>query len=108
MREFWAKNKDKCLTIRSIDAVYEEYLEYLKEKNINDHINRYIFRTYIRKNGYNNSGVEMKIMTKKDRRQIKKERRIHKQIKKNFEKYNVPYDLPNDPTYQNNPDYQNN
>lgn len=52
MIEFWRINKQRCISITSIDAVYIEYLEYLKQHNINSIINRYIFRTYIRKNGY--------------------------------------------------------
>lgn len=64
MKLFWSKNKERCQLIRSIDTVYEEYLTYLKNEGIDDRINKYIFRTYIRKNGYNNSGVEMKIKQK--------------------------------------------
>ena len=52
---FWKKNKDKCAEIRSIDAVYGVYLEYLKTIDVEQSINKYIFRTYIRKNGYCNS-----------------------------------------------------
>lgn len=75
MLNFWNKNKERCMLIRSIDAVYEEYLAYLKSINVESKINRYIFRTYIRKNGYCNSGVEMKIkLPKKDRRAAKVEK----------------------------------
>lgn len=92
MRLFWQKNKERCGTIRSIDAVYNEYLTYVvnlveKEKQENQNnqnnqenknkqkvkpvpppINKYIFRTYIRKNGYCNSGTEMGIKKKKQKK----------------------------------------
>ena len=77
MRIFWEKHKDRCMLIRSIDSIYDEYLAYLKEIGIDRAINRYIFRTYLRKSGYNNSGVEMKLPVKK----IKK-KNIDKLLKK--------------------------
>lgn len=65
MREFWKKNKERFAQIRSIDKVYEDYVSHLKELKssdpnkpiITEPINKYIFRTYIRKNGYCNSGA---------------------------------------------------
>ena len=64
MEEFWRKKKLECMTIRSIDAVYDLYKEYCKANNITIVINKYIFRTYIRKNGYCNS-VTGNLMVKK-------------------------------------------
>lgn len=76
VRDFWTLFKTKCLTIKSIDTVYENYVNWLKETNVTETkrirskesskletvvnvgslppINRYIFRTMIRKMGYNN------------------------------------------------------
>jgi len=54
LSDFWKANKERCIAISSIDLVYNEYLEYLKLVNIDRAINKYIFRTYIRKNGYGN------------------------------------------------------
>lgn len=82
MKAFWNKHGERCMTIRSIDAVYEEYLKYLKENNITSTINRYIFRTYIRKNGYCNSGVEMKVKEKKQKKEKKVKIRV---VEKNGE-----------------------
>jgi hypothetical protein len=78
--EFWEKNKEKCLTITSIDEVYNEFLKYYNE-NKNDYapLNKYIFRTFIRKNGYCNSvsksdleKVALKKKEKKEKKKIKK------------------------------------
>lgn len=57
MRSFWQNNKEQNLSIKSIDMVYKNYLEYLEKNNPSNipAMNKYIFRTYIRKNGYNNS-----------------------------------------------------
>lgn len=56
MRLFWTLNKKECLNIRSINEVYNKFCEYTKKENITSKpINKYIFRTYIRKNGYCNS-----------------------------------------------------
>jgi len=62
-KTFWSKNKDECCLIRSIDEVYNRYVKYYNENaEKNDYIhmpmNKYIFRTYIRKHGYNNGNVE--------------------------------------------------
>lgn len=82
MREFWSKHKDECCLIRSIDAVYDKYLEYLKEIKMERAINRYIFRTYIRKNGYCNTGIEMKVPIKTPQQKIDKLLRKTEQIKR--------------------------
>ena len=63
VKTFWSKNKAECCLIRSIDEVYKKYVIY-HEKNAekNDYIhkpmNKYIFRTYIRKHGYNNGNAD--------------------------------------------------
>lgn len=54
--DFWKENKKRCLEIRSIDKVYDEFLKYYNENNCNcSPLNKYVFRTFIRKNGYCNS-----------------------------------------------------
>ena len=57
MIEFWKEHKVKCLKIRSINIVYDEFLEYYKNKNnvMYPPLNKYVFRAFIRKNGYCNN-----------------------------------------------------
>ena len=62
VNHFWIKNKNECIQIRSIDAVYNKYIEYHKiyADNIGTKykelpLNKYKFRAIIRKKGYNNS-----------------------------------------------------
>lgn len=55
--EFWKKHKEECCTIIKIDQVYDRYLSFHTENKIIKNykfnpMNRYVFRTYIRKNGY--------------------------------------------------------
>lgn len=58
VREWWETNRDTYLTERSIDKVYKDFQTYHTESAISDPpMNKYIFRTYIRKNGYKNSSV---------------------------------------------------
>jgi hypothetical protein len=62
VRTFWLKNKTECCSIRSIDEVYNKYVNFYKENKqkynyIHTPMNKYIFRTFIRKNGYNNSNI---------------------------------------------------
>ena len=100
MRDFWRIHKNEMLLVRSIDAVYGKYLEYLKSINIDRAINKYIFRTFLRKNQYNNSGVEMKLPVKK----IKK-KNIDKLLKKAEQNINAVKEKQNDyqqQTVQNN------
>jgi hypothetical protein len=54
---FWKNQKDECCQIKQIDKVYDMYVKYHIENKENKYnpMNRYIFRTFIRKNGYNNS-----------------------------------------------------
>ena len=58
-REFWKKYKEDCLNIKSIKEVYKRYKTFCQENNLLI-LNEYIFRTFIRKNGYNNSGEKKK------------------------------------------------
>ncbi len=51
---FWNKNKDELCQERSIKKVYSSYKGYCEEQQ-SEVTNEYIFRTYIRKNGYCNS-----------------------------------------------------
>lgn len=51
---FWKKEANSCKHIKSIDAVYSIYSDFIKQYN-SPPINKYIFRTYIRKHGYSNS-----------------------------------------------------
>jgi hypothetical protein len=58
--EFWKKNKEECCKIIKIDEVYDKYIIFHTENKEQkgykyNPMNRYIFRTYIRKNGYCNS-----------------------------------------------------
>jgi hypothetical protein len=70
IRHFWHIYKNDCCLIRSIDAVYNKYCEYhityvdKSIKYIYKPINKYRFRTFIRKHGYNNGGVMMTIKNK--------------------------------------------
>jgi hypothetical protein len=61
MVDFWRKSREMCCTIRSIDAVYEEFMKYYQTVDaLYPPINKYIFRTYIRKpeNGYQNTSAK--------------------------------------------------
>jgi len=62
VRHFWQVSKTECINIQSIDEVYEKYKTYHQtyankagEKYKYPLLNKYKFRTFIRKNGYNNS-----------------------------------------------------
>jgi hypothetical protein len=57
---FWNTHKPTISTIKSIDKVYDLYKKDLQHINIQNNtqiqpLNKYIFRTQIRKLGYNNS-----------------------------------------------------
>ena len=54
MRVWWTENSTTYLSERKIDKVYEAYKAYCEECG-EVAINKYIFRTYIRKHGYCNS-----------------------------------------------------
>ncbi len=54
MRLFWNEYKRECLEVKSIDEVFERYSQFTKNRDLPS-INKYIFRTFIRKNGYSNS-----------------------------------------------------
>ena len=69
VRHFWITKKSECLNIRSIDEVFNIYKNYhtLYENNIGQKynfqpLNKYKFRTFIRKNGYNNSSSQKIIL----------------------------------------------
>ena len=62
VKHFWTKNKVQCCQIQKIDEVYKLYAEYHKTYSTSDGVkyiyppfNKYKFRAWIRKNGYNNS-----------------------------------------------------
>jgi hypothetical protein len=62
VRHFWITKKSECANIRSIDAVFDIYKEYHSAyenaANIKykfQPLNKYKFRAFIRKNGYDNS-----------------------------------------------------
>jgi hypothetical protein len=64
LRHFWTKNKTQCCQIQKIDEVFGLYAEYHKTystadgvKYIHPPLNKYKFRTWIRKNGYDNSSL---------------------------------------------------
>ena len=90
VRHFWANNKEECCLIRSIDAVYDVYTNYhTTYENPADGkykfqaLNRYKFRAFIRKNGYNNSGTEMiPPSVKKEIKDKEKIERVEKQLEK--------------------------
>lgn len=82
MRAFWKIYKDECIRIRSIDDVFSKYVIYVNEIKVSQNfkyspINKYIFRTFIRKNGYNNSAQDIEEFIKQ-----KENKRIRKKIKK--------------------------
>ena len=67
VRDFWAANKLSCMGTKSVDELYGRYKQYLvdgdvkettREGVVKSHpllpINKYIFRTLIRKMGYKN------------------------------------------------------
>ncbi len=65
VRHFWTTKKSECLNIRSIDAVFEIYKDYHStystkggEKYKFAPLNKYKFRAFIRKNGYDNSSIK--------------------------------------------------
>jgi len=66
MRIFWQLHGDRLKTERSVKKIYEEYVNYAEEYKV-VRINEYIFREYIRKNGYCNSCAEGENMCKKCR-----------------------------------------
>jgi hypothetical protein len=62
INHFWIIYKSECLNIRSIDDVYNKYTDYHKSyadaigtKYSVIPLNKYKFRSLIRKRGYNNS-----------------------------------------------------
>jgi hypothetical protein len=62
VRHFWITKKSECLNIRSIDEVFDIYKNYhiiyqngAGEKYNFTPLNKYKFRAFIRKNGYDNS-----------------------------------------------------
>lgn len=86
VRHFWAKHKEECCLIRSIDAVFDIYVNYHKNyENPADGkykfqpLNRYKFRAFIRKNGYNNSGEVM--ITPSQKKEIKDEQKLERTAK---------------------------
>lgn len=74
--DFWTSSKQQCMSIKSIDEIYDKYVAWLQASNIIETkrikskessklqtvvtvgplppINRYIFRNLIRKMGYKN------------------------------------------------------
>jgi hypothetical protein len=48
---FWETHKVECRSIRSVKEVYQKYKAYTEQHNMAT-LNEYIFRTYIRKHGY--------------------------------------------------------
>ena len=65
VRHFWITKKSECLNIRSIDEVFNIYKEYhstyqnkAEEKYKFQPLNKYKFRAFIRKNGYDNSTAQ--------------------------------------------------
>jgi len=57
INHFWITKKDEVKNIKSIDEVYNIYVKYHTESGTYTvtPINKYKFRTLIRKKGYNNS-----------------------------------------------------
>jgi len=76
VRQFWKEHKEECLPIKSIKEVFAKYKTYCEEKQLQVQ-NEYIFRTFIRKNGYNNSGEK-----KKKNKKTKEEKKLAKLLKK--------------------------
>lgn len=68
VRQFWKTNGEILKTIKSVDEIYNKYVTTLKEINpLLIPMNRYIFRTMIRKLGYKNGQiVPKKIRPKKN------------------------------------------
>jgi len=65
VRHFWKTSQSECLNIRSIDEVFNIYANYHStyENNAGQKykfqpLNKYKFRAFIRKNGYNNSTIK--------------------------------------------------
>lgn len=78
-KEFWSRHKQDYLSTRSIKEVFSAYKQYTLDNNL-PLLNEYLFRTFIRKNGYCNSIadkdkpiVEAKKQAKKDAREARKE-----------------------------------
>jgi len=56
VRTFWHTNSSTLKDIKSIDEIYKQYVAYVHEGSlVVPPINKYIFRTMIRKLGYKNS-----------------------------------------------------
>ena len=77
--EFWRLHQNECCPIRSIKEVYQKYKEYAVTNSLPVY-NEYKFRTYIRKNGYNNSGEKMKIPLTDEERRVKREAKKKRQV----------------------------
>lgn len=75
--DFWRKNKAECLGIKSVKEVFQKYKAYCVQEKM-ECLNEYIFRTYIRKNGYCNSG---KKKTREERLEKMKKRKEEKEGK---------------------------
>ncbi len=50
-KQFWKEKKEKYMYKKSIKSVFRAYQEYCKEREI-PVLKEFIFRAYIRKNGY--------------------------------------------------------
>lgn len=73
-KKFWSEHKQDYLSTRSIKAVFQAYKEYTIIHDL-PLLNEYLFRTFIRKNGYNNSVAEKDIPIVEAKKQAKKEAR---------------------------------
>lgn len=83
-KKFWAEHKQDYLSTRSIKAVFQAYKEYTIAHDL-PLLNEYLFRTFIRKNGYNNSIAEKDIPIVEAKKQAKKEeRQVRKEWLKNM------------------------
>jgi len=78
-KQFWNKNKDDCLSIRSIKKVFSLYKTYALENDL-PLLNEFIFREYIRKHGYCNTIAEADLSRVEEKKRRKKEARKQKNL----------------------------
>ena len=81
MRIFWARESQNHINNPRIDQIYDAYVlwysTYKNQENITySPIGKYLFREYIRKNGYKNAQPKKKYIEKKEKKEKGKEDKV--------------------------------
>lgn len=93
---FWTRYRDDCLPIRSVKEVFQKY-KVFTEENQYPLLNEFIFRTFIRKNGYCNTVAEQDLEKVAEKKRRKKEARAErKKLKKLHKSFDVKQNVEAD------------